>query len=655
MDFFTERRRADPTMHIYHYAPYEPTALKRLMGRYGTREDEVDDLLRSATLVDLLRAVRQSLRASVESYSIKRMEGFYGFEREIDLRDAGSSIVAFEEWLELGEGERPASDHLDRIERYNHDDVVSNRSCATGWSRSAASSRRRPGSRSRGPARGRRCRRTCPTSSPAPRRSSSGWPIRTSSRPTRPSARRSSTARWLLAQLLGWHRREDKATWWDFYRLMDLDAGAARRRGRPDRAARTGRARSATRSRASRSGATGSRSRSSTSVGRARSTSRARRPSGRDDRPVRLDVRRHGRVDPIGLTVDLKRDPATPHPRGDRPAADRPDATSIASGCASSGSGWPSMAWTPRAPTARPATCSWAAGRGPGRGRDSPFGGRTRPISAPPRRLGLALDATVLPIQGPPGSGKTYSGARMIVVAARNPAIASGSRGRATRSSATCCGATLKAADEAGRRSTSARSSTGDADQVLDDDRVVRGEGHAGSSAHASTMAAPTSPPARRGCGRRSKMRGVGRRPVRRRGGPDLARERRRHGRRRRQPRASRRPTAARPADAWLAPARGRSVGAGARPGRRRHDPARPWASSSRRPGDSTRCCAGSRPRSSTTTGSSPSRTSRSSSCVPARSVSTGSDRASSRSRRPAPTTTRPSRPTRSPPSPRRS
>ena len=95
------------------------------MGRYGTREEEVDRLLRGGVLVDLLRAVRQSLRASVESYSIKKMEIFYGFTREIDLRDAGSSIVAFEQWLELGEGERPAADHLDQIENYNRDDVVS--------------------------------------------------------------------------------------------------------------------------------------------------------------------------------------------------------------------------------------------------------------------------------------------------------------------------------------------------------------------------------------------------------------------------------------------------------------------------------------------------------------------------------------------------
>src|SRR5439155_1364052 len=104
---------------------YEPTALKRLMGRYATREAEVDDLLRRGVLVDLLRAVRQSLRAFVESYSIKKMEPFYGFTREIDLRDAGSSIVAFEQWLELGEGDRPASDHLEQIEKYNRDDVVS--------------------------------------------------------------------------------------------------------------------------------------------------------------------------------------------------------------------------------------------------------------------------------------------------------------------------------------------------------------------------------------------------------------------------------------------------------------------------------------------------------------------------------------------------
>ena len=133
IDFIIERLERGPALHVYHYAPYEPTALKRLMGRYGTREAEVDRLLRGGVLVDLLRAVRQSLRASVESYSIKRLEPLLWLRARVDLRDAGSSIVAFEEWLELGEGERPAANHLERIERYNRDDVVSNLASAIGW------------------------------------------------------------------------------------------------------------------------------------------------------------------------------------------------------------------------------------------------------------------------------------------------------------------------------------------------------------------------------------------------------------------------------------------------------------------------------------------------------------------------------------------
>ena len=125
MDLLTERLERHPDMHIYHYAAYEPTALKRLMGRHATREDQVDRLLRGGVLVDLFRAVRQGLRASVESYSIKRLEPLYQFERAVGLRDAGTSIVAFEEWLELGDGDRPASTILDEIAGYNRDDVVS--------------------------------------------------------------------------------------------------------------------------------------------------------------------------------------------------------------------------------------------------------------------------------------------------------------------------------------------------------------------------------------------------------------------------------------------------------------------------------------------------------------------------------------------------
>ena len=208
-------------MHVYHYAPYEPTALKRLMGRYGTREAEVDRLLREGVFVDLLRVVRQSLRASVESYSIKRLEPFYGFTREIDLRDAGSSIVAFEEWLQLGEGERPAASNLDRIEGYNRDDVISNFRL-----RDWLEERRDDLARLTGQ----------PVARPVPREDTLPADVTESQARVQALADRLASGisddptdrtpdeqgRWLLAQLLGWHRREDKAMWWDYYRQMDL-------------------------------------------------------------------------------------------------------------------------------------------------------------------------------------------------------------------------------------------------------------------------------------------------------------------------------------------------------------------------------------------------------------------------------------------------
>ena len=124
IDLVMERLASDPSLHIYHYAPYEPTAIKRLAGRYGTREEAVDRLLRGSVFVDLYRAVRQGIRASVESYSIKDLEPLYAFKRKIALRAADESIVEFETWLELGQGKR-RDELLADIKAYNRDDCLS--------------------------------------------------------------------------------------------------------------------------------------------------------------------------------------------------------------------------------------------------------------------------------------------------------------------------------------------------------------------------------------------------------------------------------------------------------------------------------------------------------------------------------------------------
>src|SRR5439155_2549577 len=115
-----ERRRQFPGAHVYHYAHYERAALLRLMGEHGTCEDEIDDLLRSDALVDLYQVTRQALRASVDSYSIKKVEALYGFARDADVRGGAESTVLFEQWLEIGE---PSL--LDAIARYNEEDCRS--------------------------------------------------------------------------------------------------------------------------------------------------------------------------------------------------------------------------------------------------------------------------------------------------------------------------------------------------------------------------------------------------------------------------------------------------------------------------------------------------------------------------------------------------
>lgn len=55
VDFVIAVLAEDPSIHVYHYAAYESTALKRLMGRHRTREAEVGRLLGDGVLGRSLR------------------------------------------------------------------------------------------------------------------------------------------------------------------------------------------------------------------------------------------------------------------------------------------------------------------------------------------------------------------------------------------------------------------------------------------------------------------------------------------------------------------------------------------------------------------------------------------------------------------------
>jgi len=124
-----KRRKRRPNMHIYHYAPYEKTALLRLAGRYGVGEDEVDELLRSGTLVDLYPLVRKSIRVGAESFGLKALEPLYmGAQlRTGDVTTGTESITSYARYCELQDGERfdDAASVLKEIEDYNHYDCRS--------------------------------------------------------------------------------------------------------------------------------------------------------------------------------------------------------------------------------------------------------------------------------------------------------------------------------------------------------------------------------------------------------------------------------------------------------------------------------------------------------------------------------------------------
>src|SRR5436190_2559938 len=128
VDFIHDRWRRDPSMHLFHYAAYEVTALRKLMGRHATREVEVDALLRAEVFVDLLPVVRQGIRVGTPRYSLKDVERLFRPRREGDVASGAESIVAYHAWRESGEPGDPAgSPRLRQIRDYNEEDCESTR------------------------------------------------------------------------------------------------------------------------------------------------------------------------------------------------------------------------------------------------------------------------------------------------------------------------------------------------------------------------------------------------------------------------------------------------------------------------------------------------------------------------------------------------
>ncbi|WP_087004516.1 TM0106 family RecB-like putative nuclease [Rhizobium sullae] len=398
VDFVVERRKTYPGLHVYHFAPYEPAALKRLMGRYATREDEIDHFLRNLVFVDLYSVVRNGVRASVESYSIKRLETFYGYERNVTLRDANIALSAFQAGLELDDVSSITEAERDIVKGYNEDDCVSTRHLRD-WLEERRSQlvadgvdvpRRPLMAEVPGEELSERQKRVAELTE----KLLANIPVDELERSPE------QHAQWILANILDWHRREDKAVWWEYFRLKDLSADELI----DERAALAG----------------------LTFVGEA-AVSKGKTPTHRykfvaqdtDVRPGKLLCQvggnKFGSVVEISSesgTIDIKKrtDTAAVHPQAvfvhEHIRADEQAGALLRIGEFVVDNG---ITGTGRFQAARELLM-----RLPPHIDGNKFQQSGHSTLAAANRIANKLEQGVLPIQGPPGTGKSHTGARMI-------------------------------------------------------------------------------------------------------------------------------------------------------------------------------------------------------------------------------------------------
>ena len=404
IDMVMERREKHPGMHVYHYAPYEPAALKRLMGRYATREQEVDELLRAEAFVDLYRVTRQAVRAGVESYSIKELERFFGYERRIALPEVSRPKRRLEALLETGQGQAAPEETREIVRRYNEDDCVSTWRLRQ-WLEelrdgqvAAGVEVPRPQLKEGEP--GEDLKEWQQQLEELRRRLTEGVS------PLPEERNRGEQGRWLLAYMLDWHWREEKTAWWEYFRLRELPeeelfdekaaiAGLVWQQELPK-------------------------------------VPKERTPRFQYSFPPQIVEIREGAklkdekgenlgnvvgIDPVAMTVDIKQSGKKKEERPSRvyecdvvPTKTMRDSLMrLGEWVAENG-----------IDAGGPECCARAgrdlllrlAPRRTGHGQLRREG--ESPVTAA-RRIAGELDGGTLPVQGPPGSGKTFTGARMIV------------------------------------------------------------------------------------------------------------------------------------------------------------------------------------------------------------------------------------------------
>ena len=220
MTFVMARLKIFPDLHIYHFAPYEPAAIKRLSLRHSLHEEDLDWLLRAERFIDLHAVAKEGIRASVERYSLKDLERFTPYVRKVELAVAGSARRAVEFALELNDRASLTEEVLSLVQDYNEDDCLATHALHQ-WLESL---------RTELIAQGRVVPRPEPKTGEATEaveerdiraRSIFEGLTRVLSQDVT-EWNEHDKARWLLANLVDFFRRENKSAYWEFFHLHEM-------------------------------------------------------------------------------------------------------------------------------------------------------------------------------------------------------------------------------------------------------------------------------------------------------------------------------------------------------------------------------------------------------------------------------------------------
>ncbi len=109
-----------PQAPIFHFCPYEVDTVKRLAKLYYTPTAQISALL--ARFIDIYEQVAHTVVLPTESYALKTVARWLGFEWRNPEASGAQSILWYDKWLETGD-----RTVLDAIVQYNEDDCLATR------------------------------------------------------------------------------------------------------------------------------------------------------------------------------------------------------------------------------------------------------------------------------------------------------------------------------------------------------------------------------------------------------------------------------------------------------------------------------------------------------------------------------------------------